>query len=369
MINQENLEALLEGLAVMGTGGGGSPDWGRAVLAHDFELGRSVEVVDPEDVPDDAFVCSGGMMGSVKVLDRMEPTDLIHQWDQHFELAEAVDLMEDTIGRKIDYLVPCELGGLNTPIILSLGARTGRPVIDGDGLGRASPATHMVAFIGFGISLTPMPLVDVDGNAVVVRQGKKPTFADDLGRWVITQGNGLGANSHYPMTGAQLKRAIIPNTISSSLSLGKAILEARQNGMNPVIAAADHLNGHLIHTGAIESITEGEEEGFFITRVNLTGDVEILIKNEAMALSKKGRLVTIFPDLICMLDPSTGHGLMSAHLKVEDEISIIVAPCHPRLRAVLETDIGCHAFSPANFGLPEFGNPPLEELLKQSEDQ
>ena len=101
--------------------------------------------------------------------------------------------------KKIDYIVAFEMGGLNTPIMLSLGARTDIPVIDGDGLGRAAPETQMTSFIGHDISLTPMPLVDVFGNKVVVRNCVENTFCGSAwsldgyswrevwGRTVITQ--------------------------------------------------------------------------------------------------------------------------------------------------------------------------------------
>ena len=363
MISRENLDAFLEGLGILGTGGGGSPTWGRAIMEHDLALGRKATIVEPEDVPDDAVVASGGIMGSVKVLDTFSPADLMRRWDERFELADAFRVMEETIGRKIDYVVPCELGGLNTPVILSLGARTGRIVINGDGLGRASPETHLVSFNGYGISLTPMPLVDAVGNVVVVRHGVESTYADSLGRWVITRGGGLGANAHYPMTGAQLKRAVVPGTIRQALALGEAVLRARCEGADPVATVAAELGGRHIHTGTVERISEEEAEGFYFTRAALSGGAELVIKNEAMALFIGGKLATIFPDLICMLDPETGRGLMSAELRVGSRLALVVAACHPRLRGALASEVGRQAFSPARFGLPGHRNQPIEELL------
>lgn len=364
-LTRENLDAFLEGLAILGTGGGGSPEWGRAILEHDFDMGRAATIVEPEEVPDDAVVASGGIMGSVKVLDKMTPEALMRRWDERFDLAEAFRVMEETIGHKIDYVVPCEMGGLNTPVILTLGARTGRPVVNGDGIGRASPETNMVSFVGYGISLTPMPLVDFDGNVVVVRHGVESTFADSLGRWVITRGGGLGANSHYPMTGSQLKKSVVPHTITKALELGEALLRARLAGRNPVQAVVSELEGCLIHRGTVETIQEQEWEGFYFTRARVTGDVEIVIKNEAMALFVGGKLATIFPDLICMLDPTTGRGLMSANLNPGDKLAIVVAACHPRLREALESEVARKAYSPARFGLPGLTNVPVSELLPQ----
>ncbi len=365
MFTKDNIEHLLEGLAILGTGGGGSPEWGRAILEHDLELGRTVTLVNPEDVPDDATVASGGFMGSVKVLDQIRPQDLVKRWDERFELEEAFRLMAKTIGRSIDYIVAFEMGGLNTPVILTLGARTGIPVIDGDGLGRAAPETQMVSFIGHGVSLTPMPLVDAAGNAIVVHYGVESTFPDTIGRWMITRGGGLGANAHYPMSGAQLKRCVIPNTITQATQLGAALAMARLQKADPVQTVADQLGGKHIHSGTIQSIQEGEWEGFYFTNVSLSGGAKLIIKNETMALFLDGKPVTIFPDLICILDPATGRGRMSANLKVGDEIALVVAPCHPRLRQAMASEVGRIAFSPARFGQPDLKYTPIEVLLPQ----
>jgi len=363
MITPDNLDAFLEGLAILGTAGGGAPDWGRRILQHDFELGRRATIVNPEDVPDGAMVASGGIMGSVKILDRIDPNELMQRWDERFELTEAFRVMEQTIGHNIEYIVAFEMGGLNTPVMLSLGARTGIPVINGDGLGRAAPETQMVSFIGHGISLTPMPLVDTLGNIVVVRQGAENTFADQLGRWVITRGGGMGANSHYPMTGVQLKRSVIPHTLTKALTLGEAVLNARRMGIDPVQIVAKELHGRHIQTGLITALEESEWEGFYFTKLSLDRNVKIIIKNEAMALFVEGKPCTIFPDLICLLDPVTGQGMMSANLKVGQSLSVVVTACHPRLREALKSEAGSHAFSPKRFGQPDLVYLPLEELL------
>jgi uncharacterized protein len=364
MFTKENIGAFLEGLAILGTGGGGSPEWGRIIMENDLEKGRAATIVKPEDVPDDAVVASGGIMGSVKVLDKIKPQELINRWENRFELTEAFKLQAETIGKKIDYIVAFEMGGLNTPVMLSLGARTGIPVIDGDGLGRAAPETQMISFIGYGVSLTPMPLVDAIGNSVVVRSGVENTFADMLGRWVVTRGGGMGANSHYPMSGKKLKETVIPNTITGALALGEAVLKARLEKTDPVATVAEHMGGYHIHTGTIQKMEEKEWEGFYFINAELSGGAELVIKNEYMALFIDKKPVTVFPDFIMGLDPHTGRGLMSADLRIGDEMALVVCPCHPRLRGALNSEAGRHALSPVRFGQPELEYKPVEELLK-----
>ena len=127
-------------------------------------------------------------MGSVKVLEKFGTEQIMAHWEERFELLEVTRVMEGILGRPIDHVVPFEVGGLNTPVILSLGARMDIPIIDGDALGRSAPETQMTSFIGHGVSLTPMPLIDYNGNVVIVNQAVDPAYADQLGRWVVTQG-------------------------------------------------------------------------------------------------------------------------------------------------------------------------------------
>src|SRR5512143_2457463 len=52
ILTSEEIEPLLEGLAIQGTGGGGSPDWGRQILENEFRRGRTMRLVDPDALPD-----------------------------------------------------------------------------------------------------------------------------------------------------------------------------------------------------------------------------------------------------------------------------------------------------------------------------
>ena len=369
ILRQEEIEPLLEGLAILGTGGGGSPEWGRQILENEFRQGRMMQVIDPDALDDEAQVASGGIMGSVKALEAIPFGELLQQWESDFVLMRAFEVMAELLGRPIEAVVPFEVGGLNTPVILSLCARLGIPTIDGDALGRSAPETQMTSFLGHGVSLTPMPLVDARGNAVVVLEQANPVYADELGRWVVTRGGGLGGNSHYPMSGAQLKRTVVPNTISAALRIGKVVLGARQSGDDPVRAAAQALNGRWLHAGRIQDMQEKEQDGFYLTVVSLEGSgqfqgqpAELTIMNEAMLLRLNSRPAVIFPDLICMLNPASGRGVMSIELRPGMEIATLGVPCHARLRAAAQSESGRSAFAPARFGYPEMDYQPMEEL-------
>jgi hypothetical protein len=367
----EDIEPLLEGLAIYGTGGGGSPEWGRAIMEQDFSVGRDLGIIDLSEVSDGGTVVSGGIMGSVKILEEMGTSKVMAHWEDRFELLEVTRVMEGVLGKKIDYVVPFEVGGLNTPVILSLGARMGIPVLDGDALGRSAPETQMTSFIGHGISLTPMPLIDFKGNVVVVHDAVDSTYPDQLGRYVVTQGGGLGANNHYPMTGLEAKRAVIPNTISASLDLGRTVLSARARGEDPVEVVAKKVNGALLLVGEISALHEEESMGFYFTTavIEAQGElskskIELIIKNETMMLRIDGETKALFPDLLLMLEPGSGRGLMSIELGVGSPLALIGVPCHPRLREAAASPQGSLAFSPTRYGQSDETYRPIESLLE-----
>lgn len=371
-LNAEDVDPLLEGLAIQGTGGGGSPDWGREILVNDLARGRSLEIIDPDDLPDSSLVVSGGIMGSVKTFEQIGVKELVQHWETDFELLRATRTMEHYLHRSVDYVVPFEVGGLNTPVILSLAARLGTAAVNGDALGRSAPETQMTSFIMHGISLTPMPLVDAAGNAIVVTEQDQPTFADEIGRWMVTRGGGMGANNHYPMSGADLKRTVVPGTITQAMEIGRELQRARAVGEDPVAAASAVLGARPLFRGVVADVSGEDVGGFYITNVVLDGrggyaggPAKLVIKNETMALWVDGALRAVFPDHVCMLDPATGRGIMSVEITEGTEMALVGYPCHARLRSGLSSAAGQVSFGGARYGHPQLGFAPIEELNAQ----
>ena len=84
-LSPDDVSPLLEGLAILGTGGGGSPTWGKAILEHEFSLGRIPQIIPLHDIDDQATVVSGGVMGSVTVLENLGNKHLNEHWDDRRE--------------------------------------------------------------------------------------------------------------------------------------------------------------------------------------------------------------------------------------------------------------------------------------------
>lgn len=369
IFKRADIKQFLDGLTIYGTGGGGDPEWGKIILENDFDHGRSFEIVDPEDIADDAFVCSGGIMGSVKSLDDLSYEDTTYGWEDDFPLVNAIRAMEKIKGKKVDYLIPFEVGALNTPVIMSAAARLGIPMINGDACGRSCPETQMTSFIGHGIDLYPMPLVDSCGNTSIVMSGNTPTYADELGRFIVVKGGGFGANAHYPMTGAELKRSCVPYTVTKAIEFGKIIENANFEGRNPVEAFRKFVDGKLIFDGVVCQLEGEDRGGFYLTNLIMDGKgqfdgkkLKMIVKNESMAVWIDDKLSIMFPDCAFMLYSETGYGVASIDHKVGLSMSIVCTPCHERIRECMETDIGKIAFGAARYGYSELEYVPFEKL-------
>lgn len=364
---RDEIEPFLLGLGFMGTGGGGSLAFGREIMLNDQARGRRYQVVSPAEVPDGALVVSGGIMGSVKALERFSVREIVSGWEERFEALIALRAMEEVLGQQVDFLVPFELGGLNTPVILSLGARAGIPVVDGDGLGRAAPETQMTSFAGHGVSIVPMPLADAEGNLVVVKEAVSPFVPDEVGRFVVTKAGGMGANSHYPMDGRTFREVVVPGTLSLALKLGKRVVSL-SDPEAVAQAVAEELGGRFAFRGTVRELSESEAMGFFVQTALIEGEgpyrgstLEVTIKNEYMMAAKDGVVGCIFPDLIIAIGED-GRPVMSVELVFGKRVWVVLAPCAPKLREAALSPVGKEALGPARFGHPEIEYCPVEEL-------
>jgi len=371
ILEKDELESMLVGVGILGTGGGGDPEFfGKPLVEWDLKRGREYRIISPEKVKDDAFIVSGGYAGSVSAYTSIG--DMLQKWEEKYELLEALRIMESIFNRKVDHVVPFELGGANTPAILSLAARIGISAIDGDGLGRAAPETQMSSFLGHGISITPMPFVDREGNAIIVKHAASYTYPDELMRLALDLNGGIGANNHYPMNGKQLKMSVIPNTITFSIKVGDAVLNAIDSKRDPVEAFVEISKGFELFKGRVKEMRGKDVQAHYIAEATLEGldeysgkTMKIIFKNEAMLAKINGQTVTVFPDLICMINPETGKGIMTTSIKPGIEMAVVGVPAHERLRECLKNEIGRKAFSSSRYGFPEIKYEPIEDLIKK----
>lgn len=364
--NLDDVEYVLKGLGILGTGGGGPPrEFGQPVMEADLAAGRSYTLVAPSEVPDEALILSGGYLGSVA--DPIDVYEVLERWESDFEFGRAVREMERYLGRKVDYLLSTELGGGNTIVSLTAGARLGIPVIDADTAGRAVPETHMTSMSLTDAKATPAVMIDLENNVVFTERCAQ-LFLDQLGRFLVTRTHKMVALVGSPMSGEQLKRGVIPGSISAAYDIGRFCSGLEGSPEEKLDRLAAHMGGWPLFYGKVTKVEADNTSGHYVAGIDLAGlgkysqqVFRISIKNETMAGWRDGRLMVMLPDLLLMLRLSDLEGVMSSDIVPDMEMLIAGVPCHPRLREAMQTPEGTRAFSSERYGL-SIPYQPIENL-------
>jgi DUF917 family protein len=363
-LTAEMLADMATGAAIMATGGGGDPLVGRLLVQQALDEGLTVEIVDPEELDDDAFVISTAMMGA--------PSVVVEKLANGHEAVTSLRRLEEHLGRTADATVPMECGGLNSMIPLLVAARAGIPVVDGDGMGRAFPELQMETFGVYGIAGSPLVISDEKGHSVLVDTGEDNVRMERLARVVTIEMGGASFIAEYPMSGADLKRTAIPRTLWLATDIGRAVREARAAHADPfaalVAAVRNSIYGYAtsLLEGKIVDVERTIAGGFTQGRVTLApfdGDELLTIdfRNENVVARRGGRVVAVVPDLITILDLESCTAITSEALRFGQRVRV-VAISTPE---IMRTPEALAVWGPQVFGV-DHPWVPVEELSSTS---
>ena len=355
-ITENEMEAIATGGAFLGTGGGGDPYIGKLMAQSAIAEHGPVTVISPEDVRDDWLCVPVCMMGA--------PTVMLEKLPNGGEARSALEQLEAFLGRKADALICIEAGGLNSTIPFAVAAATGLPLIDGDGMGRAFPELQMVSFTMQGIAATPMVIADEKGNSSVIKAISN-LWTERLARSQTIEMGGSALVALYPMSGAEVKKGILRNTMSLIFEIGKVITVERAKNRNPAEALISKLNGKRLFTGRVVDIERRTEGGFARGRAVLKGmdddhgrTFRVDFQNEFLiALDQNDQPLALTPDLICALDADGGLPVTTEQLRFGLAVTMIGLPCDRQWRS----QVGIDLVGPGYFGYPQ-AYTPLEEL-------
>ncbi|MEM2910211.1 MAG: DUF917 domain-containing protein [Nitrososphaerota archaeon] len=348
VLREKELEDIVYGATLLGAGGGGSPENGMQLVKSTLEISKEVQMVNPDEVPDYSMIAVVAGMGAPEAL-------LKRGWRN--EDVPALRLLEQVVGRKMDYIIAIETGGFNSVSPLHAAAASGVPAIDGDGVGRAIPQLEMTMFYVHNLPLAPVTLADSYGNSAVLYPRDAP-MAEKMARG-ITVAFGMQAGlACHPMAGWQMKKAVIGGTYTVAENVGRAIREAKNKGKDPVKAVVEVTKGFEITRGKVTK-KEVETKGGFDYGKVYVADIRVDYKNENMIAWRAGKPIAISPDLICWMT-TDGRPLTNADIKEGLEVAVIGIKAHERWR----TPEGLAVFRPVLAELGYTGEYiPIERLL------
>ncbi len=327
-LTYENMLDIINGSALLGAGGGGSIKSG-LILAEQIKAFREEPVlITVDELKGTEKIATVAGMGAPKAT-------LEKSFD--IESMNALELLERTIGSKIDCLIPVETGAFNTMVPIYVGAKKRLPILDADGAGRAVPELEMLMFQFFNILPSPFAIADKKSNAAVIYT-ENSYDCENIARNVISALGNSGGIASYVMDGKMCKKAMIPGTVSIAEKIGMTIREAIENNIDFVKLLIDQFNGYELIRGKVQDMTIQTKEGFDFGRYIVQGygkyegsELTMEYKNENMIAKKNGQMVAMVPDLICSISVK-GQALTNADLEEDMEIIVLAFPCHSKWR-------------------------------------
>ncbi|NUU63843.1 DUF917 domain-containing protein [Paenibacillus agri] len=343
-IESHHLEDIALGAAVLGTGGGGDPYVGQLMAMAAIEKYGPVNLISPEELDDEAWVVSVGMMGA--------PTVVVEKIPGGQEPLQAFEALKAHTGKEISAIFPIEIGGINSLIPVILAATTGLPLVDIDGMGRAFPELQMVTFHLVDIPSGPVAMADEKGNSVIVN-GVDSVWSERIGRQALTTMGGSVTTCDYLMQGFQLKEAGIHHTFSLAQRIGETVRSLKHRNQSPVEALVEEVAGTLLFTGKVNNLLRRNSGGFTKGEVSLSGlgqdqgrTFTLYFQNEFLVAEADGEVVATTPDLLTVVDVETGVPVTTESLRYGNRLAVIAIPCNEKWRTVK----GIETAGPRYFG-------------------
>lgn len=352
---EADIPALSLGAAMLGTGGGGDPYVGALALRGIMrETGIEPRIISAATLHDDALVVPVGMFGSPAVgLEKLVSASL------------ATDLIRDVearLHRKVDAVIPAEIGGVNSLFPLMAAAALDLPVVDADGMGRAFPTIDRTTFGIYGVPVCPIVMRNDHGESISI-DVSDAARAEHLCRIVGTEFGGAVAVSVYMMSGRQAKDTAIHDTLTLALDLGRSILAARSSKSDPFDAMSSLLGARerpiasaTIFDGKVVDVRRRMEGGYNVGHGIVEGldgfrgqQASFTFQNEFLDVRLDGRAAVMVPDLICVLERETAQPITCETIRYGQRVRIVAIEADP----AIASERAMAVCGPRSFGIDE----------------
>ncbi len=358
---KRDVEDLVLGATILGTGGGGDPKKGVRLLEEAVESAGKIDIVKLEELPRDSVVVVPYFVGTIAPTARTKKPIRIDE-----PIRKAFEEMQDYLGKEVRGVIASEIGGSNTAVALYVGAKLGLPAVDGDLLGRAAPELHQCTALIYNIPLYPSMIVTSTGNVVLIKEYSDIDDYEAIARYLSVLDGKTAAVVDTPLTIEQASKVVVRDTLTLCYELGRNVRTAREENKDPVKTIVDTLKGWRIFEGIVEKYTWRDERGFLVgeTLVKGTGKwsghtLKTWIKNEHIMAWLDGKPIVMPPDLIIfVLD--NGEPVTNTDLKEGYKVNVIAA----RAPKIWRTPKGLELFGPRHFGF-DYDYVPVEELVKR----
>jgi len=365
---KEDVEDFIRGATFYGTGGGGDPVRGLKILLNDLEEGKKLGWKSISELEGDLWSVCPVSVGSIspeteEMKEKKKSLGFVRKLPRNAFIT-AVKELEKYTGQKAELIVAAELGGGNCAGAMDVAAKMGRILVDGDYTGRGSPeAVQSTAYL-FNKNVLPIALADEYGDVLILKNAINSEVIERIGKFISEATYGIAEACRFiPLK--DLKKVIIPGTLTESYELGKTIRIARESGKNPAMVLVEEKNAYLLFEGKVIDKQWRDIDGYTVGTSTFAGEgkfegneFKIWFKNENHISWLNGEIYVTSPDVIEVVRRKDGEPIVNTDLRVGEEVSILGMAG----RSVYRTKKGLKAFGPRRFGF-DHEYIPIEKLV------
>ncbi len=328
MIDEQAIEDIASGSAVLASGGGGDPFRGKLSALSVLSQTGPVPLVTIEELGDDAIIASPFLIGA--------PIALLEKFPFVDEIERTMRALEKRAGKRIEAVFAAEVGGVNSMVPFTVAARMGIAVLDADTMGRAYPLLDLTLTNLAGISSSPIVITDDYGTEVTVVSDDN-AILEVVGRTVSHKFGASAAAAGFFGTVGATKAGLVGGSISLAERIGVTMRDAPLHPAEAWEEILRYTGGKQLFEGKVSSVTQDIEDGWGKGRVIIEGSGEfdgetlrIEVINENLAARIGSRVIACTPDIITVFDATSGSPLTTENVRYGYRVGVAAIPCDPR---------------------------------------
>ncbi len=344
---------LVIGAKILACGGGGSEIEAIDKINEIYDNEESLTIADLSDFQEDDNICIIGMVGGGITKEDMKMVEGLEIVEQE-PMIKAVETLESFLGTEFQGFVATELGPYNSIVPLLVASKMGKIAVDGDCCGRSKPKISISTTAVCDIPISPFSIVNSYGDIQIVESAVDDVRGEIIARTAARLSGGSVSVARCPMTIEQAKVAVIPNTFSKAIELGRKVREANKIRGNPIRIILEVVpDSKEIFKGKILKFSRKEEGGFTFGEILLKSEGDdkdsfrIFYQNEYLLAWLNDKRHTSCPNSIIIVDSHTGFGLTPWEDDfTEGRIVTIITQEAPE---IWKTEKGLEVFGPQVF--------------------
>lgn len=315
-LRADDLDAFGRGAALLGCGGGGRVDHTVSTIRR---AGTAFDVpVRSLDDPDLTRVVAVGLVGSTTVLEEKMPSGR--------ELPDALAAVERWTGERADAVVAAQIGGVTGPAAALTAHLVGRPLVDADLVGRATPRLDQLTLFAAGPVPVTAAAATSSGLRIVV-DAPTPGELETVWREAVSHSGGWAAFAIGPVPAEVLRERSVAGSVSRALRTGRALAASRDPD-----ALARAVGGRVVAVGRVVDVERAGDAVAFVhsttaivdTRTGAVARVEA--GSEYVHCLVDGEPVASTPSLIVVVDARSLEPVAADRIRPGDELAVLVLP-------------------------------------------